>query len=210
VPWIELIGYVGSVFVVLSLTMSSVVRLRYINLVGSSSFTLYGLLTGTYPVAVTNGCIVLINLWHLSRLRRREEVFSLLEIKHADNTYLRRFLSFHRDDIEDFFPGFALDAVPGARICLVLRDVNPAGLVIWTEEGDTVRIHLDYVLSPYRDLRCARFFMERHEDFWVKQGRRRLLSPAAGQTHRDYLRRLGFKPARSLPSEWYERELTSG
>ncbi len=207
--WIEILGYTGSFFVVLSLSMSSVIRLRWLSLVGSSSFTVYGLLVGAYPVAVTNGCIVLLNLWHLSRLRKREEVFSLLDIRRVDNAFVQRFLSFHHADIDRFFPDFDLAAIPGARIALVLRDVNPAGLVVWTEEDDTVRIHLDYVVARYRDMRCARFFLECHEETWFARGRRRLLSPAAGQVHRDYLRRMGYRPAGSLPETWYERELTA-
>ena len=45
--------------------MSSIVKLRVINLTGAALFTLYGLLIGAYPVAVLNFTIVLIDLYYL-------------------------------------------------------------------------------------------------------------------------------------------------
>jgi|ERR1051325_4597590 hypothetical protein len=64
----ELIGYVASVLVAISLTMTSILRLRIINLTGSACFTLYGLLIGAYPVAIVNSHHRLYQ--HLLPLRR--------------------------------------------------------------------------------------------------------------------------------------------
>jgi len=60
---IELIGYLGSVLVAISLMMRSLLRLRVINLIGALFFTTYGALLGAYPVAVLNGLIVCIDLY---------------------------------------------------------------------------------------------------------------------------------------------------
>ncbi|CAB4365662.1 unannotated protein [freshwater metagenome] len=54
-----LIGYVASAFVVLSLAMTSVVRLRMISLVGALAFIVYGVRLGSPPIVVTNGSILL-------------------------------------------------------------------------------------------------------------------------------------------------------
>ena len=61
----EIIGYSASALVAISLMMSSIVKLRVINLIGAALFTLYGLLIGAYPVAVLNFTIVLIDLYYL-------------------------------------------------------------------------------------------------------------------------------------------------
>lgn len=61
----EIIGYTASALVAISLMMSSIVKLRVINLIGAALFTLYGLLIGAYPVAVLNFSIVLIDLYYL-------------------------------------------------------------------------------------------------------------------------------------------------
>ncbi|NQV06152.1 YgjV family protein, partial [bacterium] len=50
----EILGYAASALVVLSLAMRSILRLRIIGLVGSVAFMVYGILIGSYPVAITN------------------------------------------------------------------------------------------------------------------------------------------------------------
>lgn len=61
----ELLGYLASLFVAISLMMRSLTKLRVINLVGSLLFIAYGLVIGAYPVAVMNAFILLVNLYHL-------------------------------------------------------------------------------------------------------------------------------------------------
>ena len=69
IPWIEWVGYAASVFIVISLIMTSVVKLRIINTVGCVLFVVYGFIVGAYPVAISNLMIVLINLYHLYRIK---------------------------------------------------------------------------------------------------------------------------------------------
>ena len=47
----ELIGYLGSVLVIVSMLMTSVVKLRVINTIGSVIFAVYALLIHSYPTA---------------------------------------------------------------------------------------------------------------------------------------------------------------
>ena len=202
--WAEWIGYIASVLVAVSLMMSSLVRLRWLNLAGAMTFAVYGLVIGAYPVATVNAFIVGINVWHLVQLGRRREHFDLLEVDGPGDALVTRILDAHAAEIDQLFPGYDPD-LPGLQAALILRDLNPAGVVVWSEEGDTVRIHLDWVRPAYRDLECARYFLERMEPGWRAAGRRRLVSPDAGQTHRDYLDRLGFK--RPSDSVDYERRL---
>lgn len=202
--WAEWIGYIASVLVAVSLMMSSLVRLRWLNLAGAVTFAVYGLVIGAYPVAAVNAFIVGINVWHLVQLGRRREHFDLLEVDGPRDAFVTRLLDTHAAEIDQLFPDYDPD-LPGLQATLILRDLNPAGVVVWSEEGDTVRIHLDWVRPAYRDLECARYFLERMEPGWRAAGRRRLVSPDAGQTHRDYLDRLGFK--RPSDSVDYERRL---
>ena len=66
----EMLGYLASVFVAVSLMMRSLTKLRVINLIGSVLFTAYGLIIGAYPVAVVNGFIVLVNIYYLQQILR--------------------------------------------------------------------------------------------------------------------------------------------
>ncbi len=68
IPFIEWIGYLSSVFIVISLLMSDVVKLRILNSIGCLLFVIYGVITGAWPVAVSNGLIVIINLYYLIKM----------------------------------------------------------------------------------------------------------------------------------------------
>ena len=48
---LELVGYFASLLVLISLLMTSVVKLRVINMIGSLIFAVYALLICSYPTA---------------------------------------------------------------------------------------------------------------------------------------------------------------
>ena len=95
---VELIGYLGSILVAISLMMRSLLRLRIINLFGALFFTIYGVLLGAYPVAFLNGLIVCIDLYYLFQMWRQKDFFTFLEVS-PKSKYLRAFVEFYRDDI---------------------------------------------------------------------------------------------------------------
>lgn len=72
IPLIEWVGYAASAFIVISLIMTSVIKLRIVNTVGCVLFVVYGFIVGAYPVAVSNLLIVLINLYHLYKIKSNE------------------------------------------------------------------------------------------------------------------------------------------
>ena len=65
---IELFGYLGSALVVVSMLMTSVMKLRIINTVGSVIFMIYALIIRSYPTALMNLFLVGINIYHMLKL----------------------------------------------------------------------------------------------------------------------------------------------
>lgn len=193
----EVVGYVASALIVLSLTMRSLVRLRVINLVGAAVFTVYGLLIDAPPVWVVNGAIVVIDLWELRRMFASDP--ERLDVLEVDSTsgYLRRLLERHADDIGRFMPSF--DGVRGGhRGWLVLRDDAVAAIVMARRtDGDEWRVDLDYALPAYRDHTSGRFVYDRAE-IWRELGATSVLSDPGSDEHRRYLQRMGFEPAGEL------------
>lgn len=90
--WLELYGYLGSALIAVSLMMSDIRKLRWINLVGAGSFASYGLLINAWPVAILNGFIVLIDVVHLWQLSRQSTVSRTVEFA-AGDTYVQTVLS---------------------------------------------------------------------------------------------------------------------
>lgn len=74
---IELMGYFASFLVLVSFLMSSVVKLRVLNAVGSFIFAVYALIIQSYPTAVMNFSLVAINMYYLFRLRKNAQCFEL-------------------------------------------------------------------------------------------------------------------------------------
>jgi len=208
-PWIEIIGYVGSVLVAVSLAMSDLVRLRTLNLIGASVFASYGFLVGAYPVAALNSFIVLVNVVHLWRMARDREFFEVLDVTGADSAFLARFLEHHAGEIAEVAPGFDLASLPQARVLFVLRNLEPAGVLVWTDRGAGVaRVDLDYAVPRYRDLRCGRWFFREREGWFAQRGFERFEAFTPRPRHGRYLTAVGFTPAPDLGSGWYRRLIT--
>lgn len=188
----ELIGYVGSALIVLSLMMRSVLRLRWINLIGAAIFTVYGALIAAPPVWVVNGAIIVIDVYHLAQLKRdRRHAFEMLEVD-LDSKYLARFLDVHHAGIRRFQPEF--DGIgPTHRVFLVLRDLFPVGVLAVRPGGDGgAVVDLDYVIPGYRDLRPGKFLFRRGTIRGVL-GVTRLVTEPGSAAHQRYLVKMGFE-----------------
>ena len=197
----ELVGYVASVLVAVSLTMSSILRLRLINLVGSLAFTVYGTLIHAYPVAAVNGFIVLINLYYLRKMFGTREYFRLLSVE-ADSEYLRYFLTFHDREIRRYLPEFLYAPSPQQVTVFILRDLIPAGLFIGkVEAGGVLRVKLDFVIPQYRDFKIGRYLFTEQADYFRGQGVRQIVTAAGNAEHAAYLRRIGFVPGQDEDGE---------
>lgn len=62
----DLMGYLASILLMISFTLKKIKTLRIVNSLGCFCFVLYGLMLSTaWPIVITNGFIVLVNIYHL-------------------------------------------------------------------------------------------------------------------------------------------------
>src|SRR6185503_10398669 len=188
---VELIGYLGSILVAISLMMKSLLRLRLINLFGALFFTIYGILLNAYPVAVLNGMIVCIDIYYLVQMWRQKDFFTFLEVS-PKSEYLRAFVNFYKDDISAIIPGYTHQPDESLLCFFILRNMVPAGLFITRVQGEQAHIQLDYVIPNYRDFQVARFILEENAAFFLQHGIRRFVSDGGSAIHRTYLEKMGF------------------
>jgi hypothetical protein len=201
---VEILGYVASIVIVLSLTMTSLVKLRLVGLVGAVLFATYGVLVGAWPVALTNVVIIGLHVFFLAREWTDDEYFTLLEVR-PDARYLMEFLEFHDAAIKEFQPDFDYEIRDGLVTMFILRDMVPAGLFIATHDGGPVmKVLLDHVIARYRDLKPARFLFHRNREVFTSRGVEALRATAQTDGHRRYLLKIGFRPIRE---GGYEMEL---
>lgn len=62
---IDILGYLGMGFVVLSFTMKNITWLRVVNIIGAILSAIYGFITKTYPTMCLNLALFLINSYFL-------------------------------------------------------------------------------------------------------------------------------------------------
>ena len=190
--WIEILGYAASVLVALSLTMSSIVRLRWLNLAGAAMFSSYGFLIAAVPVAAVNGFIVLANLYYLFNIYTRSDRFHMVDAIPED-PLIRYWLDENRSEIDHFFPDFDLQRLENPVCSLLLRNNNPVGLLVGEQAEQTFRIALDYVFPPYRDYRTGQY-LYRESGYFSQHKVTRVTTYSRSDKHRDYLERMGFRP----------------
>lgn len=188
---VELIGYLGSILVAISLMMRSLLRLRIINLIGALFFTLYGILLGAYPVAFLNGLIVVIDLYYLVQMWRQKDFFTFLEVS-PNSKYMKAFVDFYGDDIGAIIPTYTHTPEADLLCFFILRNMMPAGLFVAKVQGEVAQVQLDYVIPNYRDFQVARFLFEENAAFFLQRGIRRFVSEAGSPIHRTYLKKMGF------------------
>ena len=191
VAWIEWFGYAASVVVAISLMMSSIVKLRWLNLTGAAMFSSYGFIIGALPVGFLNLFIVVINVVYPVRLYRAEGAFRVMRWS-GGGEGLSHFLEFHREEIERFFPRLDYRNLDGRSVFFLVRNSAPIGLLFGrSQEGGSFLIELDYVGPQYRDLKMGSFLYEKN-DFFRRQGYSALKAQATGSGHDAYLMRMGF------------------
>jgi len=195
----ELIGYVASTLVVISITQKSILRLRLIGMLGSATFLTYGILIAAFPIVAVNLAAATIHLWFLRKLIfHKDEVFSILHVS-AESRYLHNFIEFYRDDITSrFHPGFSYEPSPDQITAFVLRDVVPAGLFIGKRHDDgSIEVIVDYAIPQYRDFKMAPYLYSDDSGLFTDRQCTKLWSDVASEVQADYLTRVGFSPARS-------------
>lgn len=188
---LELIGWVGSVLVVLSLAQARVWRFRIMNFAGAVLATFYNAVLGIWPFAAMNGVIAVIDAYWIARLKRETQptstAYELVEVNHAD-AVLAHFLKNHIDDAQQFYPAFD-PSKPTETNVLVMRGDEAVGLVVIDETSeDTAHVSLDYVTERFRDLSPGKFVYT-NSGLFDRLGVTRIQADAGDP---DYLQNMGF------------------
>lgn len=203
---LDIVGWISSILVVLSLMQARVLRFRWMNLVGASMATVVNALLGIWPFAAMNGVIAVIDvywIWRLTRERHDEAVYEVVEVG-VDDAYLRYQLRVHDEDIAATHPGFSMAEVSapstgapssaGAErsAFLVLRGDETVGMVLVRDAGAGVgEVELDYVTQRFRDFTPGEF-VYRKSGVFADKGFRTLVADAGPGTS-DHYGRVGFQ-----------------
>ncbi len=180
--FIEIIGYIASAFVAISLLMVSIVKLRIYNLIGSVSFIVYGILINSIPIIVTNNFITLINLYFLIKMfRKNTKEFTYLNTNENRKMKLLDYIQEFKTDILKHYPLFNFETLElsfkdEGKVYLALKGFMVVGFSYYVNVSDklkidnpsekeiinyvktelfpeqTIYLTVDYVTAKYRDI----------------------------------------------------------
>lgn len=191
---LELFGYGASALIAVSLMMSSIKRLRMINLAGASCFATYGLLIHAFPVAVLNSLIVCVNLYHLRRMLQAKEFYALLEVR-PESDFLAHFLKFYHSEIRRILPDFSFHPGTGQVAIFILRDCTPVGVFLAAHKApERLDVVLDFVIPRYRNLHIGRFLFIEQAEVFRRRGIKEIVIHPRTAEFGAYLWEVGFEP----------------
>ena len=211
----HILGYVASALIVVAMSMTAIVHLRVIGVLGAVTMAAYGAVIGAWPVLGANVIIAVMHVTQLRRLVAKPSSFELQPIADASQWYLRRFVQFYGDDMRRTHPAFDAGAFTGGRSeraelsgrgavapplqgFFVLRDMVSVGLFLYREDpaAQAITIAVDYVTPRFRDLRNARFaYRELPRRIDTTRFAECRVTPSNAQMRR-YFMRLGFREGR--------------
>jgi hypothetical protein len=196
-----LLGWTGSVLIVLSVMQARVLRFRWMNFAGSLLATVFNVALGIWPFAAMNAAIAAISGYWIIRLTRERhdaQVYRVIPVT-PDDLFLQHILSTHAKDIAHKQPGFTpLPAAGAPRTAfLVVRGDENVGVVAIRDEGAGVGlVELDWVKPAFRDFTPGEF-VYRESGVLTAAGFERLEVETTPATDREYLRKMGFTTDRT-------------
>lgn len=195
-PWLEVIGWVGSILVVLSLMQARVLRFRWMNLAGSVIAAGYNAWVGIWPFAAMNATIAIIDVYWLIRLYREahdEAVYDVVEVASSD-AYFQRVVTVHSRDIARFRPTFSAAAAASddrSAFLVVRGDETVGAVVIRDDGGGTAVVELDWVTPRFRDFTPGEF-VHRRSGIFTGKGFHEVVVESPLASEHSYLARVGF------------------
>ncbi|MFP4362543.1 MAG: YgjV family protein [Spirochaetia bacterium] len=225
---VEIIGYIASFFVAISLLMVSIVKLRVLNLVGSLTFVIYGVFIGSIPLIITNGFICAVNVFYLLRMFNRDiSRFTYLTIEKGEKRRVMRFVESFKNDILHFYPLFhekKLDyAFSSGNVYLAVQDFTTVGFAYYLPIPEpemcknddekaliqyihaelfpqkSVYLDVDYVTAKYRDIGISdRLYKEMAVDLGRNIDFILALNHADNRSHHKYLVKNGYKKQKQI------------
>lgn len=158
--WLEVLGWVGSALLIVSLLQTRVLRFRVLNLVASLILVLFNALLAVWPMVGMNLAVCAINVVFIVRLLRdwrSETAYEVLEVGPHD-AYLRHFLGVHEADIDRYQPGFSTIPLTDDDLAFLVQNGDETvGVVLIRGEGAVAQVLLDYVTPRYRDFSPGTF-----------------------------------------------------
>lgn len=186
--YLEIFGYIGTALVILSMMMTSLLKLRVINICGSTISAVYSILCNAWPIVVMNVCLILINSFQIIQKVRHKKPYGHLQLS-CDDPTARYFFSLYRDHIQKIFPDYRLEAHDGRELHMIYVGNEAVGVFVGSRREDSYHLEMGYVLPKYCDDAMGKYLFGVFED----RGIGALTAPAGNVERARAFKHLGFE-----------------
>ena len=139
------IGYIGSLLVLISMMMTQMIKLRFINSTGCIFSIVFSILTLNMPVLVLNSALLLINVIQIFRYYTHKKEYDIVASE-VDSSILKHFVQKYNKVITNENPGFFKRFEDANYAKVIYADDTIVGMLIGrTEDGKNLDVYLDYV-----------------------------------------------------------------
>lgn len=203
------LGYLASILLAVSLLVTNDIRFRWLNSFGCLAFISYGLIINAFPVIVTNSLLLCINVFYLIKIYRTTENFDLLEFEPKD-LIIRKFVSFYKKDIKNYFPEYSIDEAGDQLRFVVLRDLVIANIFAAQITSDgTAFVKINYTVEKFRDFKVGRFIFEKENKYLFEKGVKQIAyTTVTNKNHERFLMIMGFEKVKLNGNDCFLKKLS--
>jgi hypothetical protein len=189
----EIIGYLASTALAISLMQTNAIKFRWFNMSGSIFFIIYGLLIGAFPVLLANAILLCINIFQTYKLYSNKEQFDLVTVT-TGGELIDKFLAFYQKDIVAYFPGFTFKTDEQTLCFVVLRNIVLANLfVAKLQSNGYAVVGINYTVPHFRDYKVGRFIFDKSKDYLLAKGVQHIVYEKVHNKHHvEFLMEMGF------------------
>jgi len=181
----EVIGYAGSALVLVSLLMTSIVKLRVINAVGCIIFSIYAFAIHSIPTAIMNVALFGIDVFFLVKMLSAKANFTYVRTT-ADDPLVKHFCQQFSADIIRYFDTADISAAD--HVLVIFDNETVAGVLAGISQGDCLKLIIEYTTQQYRDCKVGPFLYNKLSGSYKK-----LVYAGSNEKHIAYCKKVGYR-----------------
>lgn len=166
------------------------IQRRILFLVAILGFIVYSIIRPIYPVAALMVIVLGYYFYGLYKASKSKSSIKLLEVE-FDNNYIVEFIKNYKRDIYNYFPFY--EPHKSHKCFLLMRDMNLAGILITSINGDIMTVEVDYTKPMYRDTEIGSYIYKQNPGYFKKLGVNKLIAKSFHKGHSRFLRKMGFE-----------------
>lgn len=181
----EIIGYSGTLLVVLSMMMTSVIKLRIINICGSILSMTYAIISNTWPIVLMNGALIIINILQLIRSFSRKLNFNYKKVSTNELSF-KHFMEIYKNDLDKHFNKITISGKE--EVFLVFIDTELVGVLVGVKNNNRFNVIIDYAIPKYRDMSIGKYLYPKLKEHGIEI----IIQSSGIKKHNKYLVSMGF------------------